>query len=167
MKVIIISLVTLLIPILLLSFFTMPTLYLFSPIEGIILANGKPVSHAKLVRVSSSEWFDGDKKYTEETTTDENWKFSFPLRKAKFWISRLLSWLPHEAVISQEIILNQWDKTYPIWWAVKRNYDLFGELKTEFQKIQKWSIRISCTLEDVLESDNKVEIAISALWRVQ
>ncbi len=107
MKKIIIFLVALSVCTLLLSFFTMPTFYLFSPIEGTVLSNGKPVSHTKVVRTSISGWFDGRKKYREETTTDENGKFNFPVRIAKFSGSMLFSWLPHEAVITQEILLDQ------------------------------------------------------------
>jgi hypothetical protein len=167
MKKIIISLIALLVCILSLSFFTMPTFYLFSPIEGTILSNGKPVANAKIVRTSISGWFDWSSKYTEETTTDENGKFSFPVRKAKFSGSMLFSWFPHEAVITQEILLNQWWRTHFIWWAVKRNYDLYGELKNPYNSSQNWPIRISCSLEDEMGWDDKVEVSTKSLSKVQ
>ena len=160
-------LISILIGVSVILFFTMPTFYLFSPIEWTILSGGKPLANTKIVRTSISGWFDGQNKYSEETVTDENWKFSFPVRKAKFWGSMLFSWFPHETVITQEIILNQWDIKHHIWWAIKRNYNLYGELKDPYKNSQEWPIRISCSLEDEMGWDDKVNYATKALSKVQ
>ncbi|MBP9779294.1 hypothetical protein KBD33_01570 [Candidatus Gracilibacteria bacterium] len=145
----------------------MPTFYLSSPIEGTILSNGKPVANTKIVRTSISGWFDGSTKYTEETTTDENGKFSFPVRVARFSGSMLFSWFPHETVITQEILLDQGGNTYHIWGAIKRNYDLYGELKDPYNSSQVGSIHINCSLEDEMGWDDKVDYATKSLSKVQ
>lgn len=97
----------------------------FSPVMGKILYKGEPVIGAKVVRRYSGT---GANDYiTEQVTTNGHGEYSFEQGTLKLGIMRFL---PHEAVISQEITLTYLGVEYPLWYMVKRNYDFLGELKT-------------------------------------
>lgn len=84
---------------------------LFSQISGIITLDGKPVSHAKLVRTVGKE-----KELTDETMTDENGHFKLPA----IFDRTITKFLPMEFVVRQVIYVHYEGKEYKLWSGVKR-----------------------------------------------
>ena len=96
---------------------------LFSPVSGIVLSNGKPVSGAVLKRHVFWRW--GNKAYDDETTTDAAGRFAFPERSATMLLGSVL---PHEPYIDQRITIEHGGTTYVAWQSAKRGYALNDEL---------------------------------------
>lgn len=84
---------------------------LFSAISGVITLDGVPAANARLVRTG-----DRDGAKTDETTTDENGYFEFPVMLERT-ITKLL---PQEFVASQKIFVYYHDKKYEMWDGIKR-----------------------------------------------
>lgn len=84
---------------------------LFSEISGVITLNGKPVSHAKLVRTVNKE-----KEITDETMTDESGHFAMPA----VFDRTITKFLPMEFVVRQVIYVHYEGKEYKLWSGVKR-----------------------------------------------
>ena len=92
---------------------------LFSPISGYIIIDGKPISNLTVNRWFKW-WFYGEEK-TEETTTDLNGYFSF---SKSITVKSFIIWIiPHEAVITQKLLLDYNNETIQIYGTVKRNYE--------------------------------------------
>ncbi len=95
---------------------------LFSPISGKIVVAGKPIAGVTVTR-----WYKGgfsDKQATETTQTDATGAFSFP--EATF-SSIMAGIIPHEAVVTQKMIVTIDGAETRIYSTVKRNYELNGE----------------------------------------
>lgn len=97
---------------------------MFSPVQGIVLQGGKPVSGAKVVREYSWAWNDAERK--DEAVTDASGRFQFPLATKA---SLLTSIFPHEPVIHQKITIVHNGKEFLAWRFSKHNYDENGELR--------------------------------------
>ena len=89
-------------------------LCLFSQMSGVITINNEPVRNARLVRT-----VDYSGKQTDETTTNEQGEFEFPVVFAR----SIAKYLPQEFAASQEIIVYYNDKEYTMWSGVKRKPD--------------------------------------------
>ncbi len=112
----------------------MGKLYLFSEVEGVIVADGKPVSGATIDREYVWGW--NDKRGGDRAIADASGAFRMPALTGS---SFLASWLPHEPAIAQKLIIRVGDKTYEGWTATKPNYTLNGELDGK-------PIRLHCDL---------------------
>lgn len=96
---------------------------LFSPVKGKVVSKGQPVSGAVIER--SYDWAWGNKKGTDQTTTDQNGEFSFPAIHGTMILGQVA---PHEPYIDQLITIKHEGRTYQAWATDKRNYEEFGEL---------------------------------------
>lgn len=83
----------------------------FSPISGVILFEGKPVSGARIVRTT-----DYQSKSQDEAITDSSGHFEMPGVYAR----HVVNFLPQEFVVGQLINVTFDDKEYKIWSGVKR-----------------------------------------------
>ncbi|MGI9280809.1 MAG: DUF6795 domain-containing protein [Endozoicomonas sp.] len=83
----------------------------FSKISGVILNNGEPVANATVIRET-----DYEKKFTDQTTTDENGYFEMPA----LFVRSIAKYLPQEFVVGQSIKVVIGDKEERIWFGVKR-----------------------------------------------
>ena len=93
---------------------------LFSPMEGKITFEGKPVANAKIVRLV--RWKDS-KGESDTFTTDINGEFHIPIKKANVRIGPLA-----EFVMSQSLHVTYNGTETQIWGKSKRNTELYGEL---------------------------------------
>jgi hypothetical protein len=95
---------------------------LFSPVSGKIVVAGKPVAGVPVTR-----WYKGgfsNKEGTETVKTDASGGFSF----AEVTFSSFMAGiLPHEAVVTQKIMVTINGTETLIYLVVKRNYDRNGE----------------------------------------
>lgn len=91
----------------------------FSEVNGLILSNGEPVPHAKVIR--KVEWASLE---TDETTTDEQGRFHFPDAYQRS-VSRLL---PAEFVAAQSLEVEVGGEPVKIWSNTKRSTDKNAEL---------------------------------------
>ncbi len=95
---------------------------LFSAVKGNINLKGVSLPGIKLIR-TYPEIGKGD-EVSETIYTDENGDFSFEEVIGHLGIMRFL---PHEAVIHQQIQAEYLDKKYLLWYTCKRNYEPLGE----------------------------------------
>lgn len=93
---------------------------LFSPLEGQITYEGKPVENAQIIRLV--RWKDKAGK-TEVFNADESGYFKIPLMRDKVRIPPLV-----EFVVHQRLTVVVDEKEYVIWAMGKGSTDLFGEL---------------------------------------
>jgi len=101
----------------------MARMCLFSPVSGVVLFNGEPVSGAALTR--SWFWHWKDRRGEDVTHTDAAGRFSFP---AVYGSSLLGGILPHEPVIEQRMTVLHSGKQYDVWIHFKHSYSENGEL---------------------------------------
>lgn len=95
---------------------------LFSPVSGKIVISGKPVAGVTVKR-----WYKGgfsDKQGSDSATTDASGSFSFP---EVTFSSIMAGIIPHEAVVTQKIMVTINGTETLIYLLVKRNYELNGE----------------------------------------
>lgn len=111
----------------------MAKMIIFSAVDGIITHNGAPVAGAKVER--SFNWGMKDETGGDATVTDAQGHFSLPTITRRSW----MSFLPHEPVVQQTIIVHVEGSSYKAWMYFKRNYDDNGELGRP--------IRLTCRLE--------------------
>ena len=117
---------------------------LFSPVKGKVVLNGEPVVGAVIER--NYDWAWGNKKGSDETTTDQNGEFSLP---AIYGTMILGSVLPHEPVIEQTINIQYQEKTHEAWFTNKRLYCENGELPYSVNgELTYRNIDILCELGD-------------------
>jgi hypothetical protein len=95
---------------------------LCSAMSGTIVLNGAPVADARVVRRYHWHW--GDKRATDEVTTDKLGRFA--LREITG--SSMSAWLPHQPHITQEIDVFVGTQKYEIWAGDKFSYDAGYEL---------------------------------------
>jgi hypothetical protein len=93
---------------------------LFSPLEGRITLNGVPAANAEIIL--SLKWKD-DIGESEKFFTDEQGRFSLPLRKTKVRLPPLA-----EFVISQSIFVKYANQEFQIWGRTKRGTAIYDEL---------------------------------------
>jgi len=96
---------------------------LFSPVKGKVVLKGQPVVGAVIER--SYDWAWGNKKATDQTTTDQNGEFSFPAIHGTMILGQVA---PHEPVIDQTINILHDGKTHEAWYFHKGEYSENGEL---------------------------------------
>ncbi len=93
---------------------------IFSPMDGKLTFEGKPVAGVKIVRWLIWKDNEGEK---ETFYTDENGDFSIPIKKDIVNLSPLTQF-----VMSQTILVCYEQKEIPIWVKSKRSKNEFGEL---------------------------------------
>lgn len=93
---------------------------LFSPLDGKITYEGKPVANAPITRLV--KWKD-DVGKSETFYSDDHGNFHLPLMKAKVRIPPLA-----EFVISQSIFVNYGKQEFQVWGRTKRGIELYDEL---------------------------------------
>lgn len=96
---------------------------LFSPVKGKVVYKGQPVVGAVIER--SYDWAWGNKKATDQTTTDQNGEFSLPAIYGTMILGQVA---PHEPVIDQTINILHEGKTHEAWYFHKGEYSENGEL---------------------------------------
>ncbi len=108
---------------LLMNIFASKNYILFSPISWYISIDKKPLSGITVTR--SYKWGYYANEGKESVITDKYGYFSFsnPISIQ----SRIISIVPHEAVITQRMFVDYQGKEIQIYWAVKRDYELNGE----------------------------------------
>ncbi len=96
---------------------------LFSAVEGVVLDHGEPVAGASIER--AYKWVWKDEQGHDETTSTPDGRFSLPeIRGSSFFGS----FLPHEPIVKQSIVIHHGGKDYEAWIYDKRNYEVNGEL---------------------------------------
>ena len=94
---------------------------IFSPMQGQITLNGKPVSNARIERYLKWKDEEGERDYFE--TDGDGW-FEIPVKQDVVKLSTI-----SQFVIAQEIRVYVDDVEYPIWAKAKREKGLFDELE--------------------------------------
>lgn len=97
---------------------------LCSPFSGTaITQDGEPVPGVVIKR--SWVWGWNDNSGLDETVTDANGKFSFPIVTGSSFVA---SFIPHQPDVKQVITANNGGTELKIWSASKTNYTLNSEL---------------------------------------
>lgn len=109
---------------------------LSSPLEGTITFDSKPAAKAEIIR--TLKWKD-DIGETETYFTDEQGRFSLPLKQAKVRIPPLA-----EFVISQTILVRYAGQEVQIWGRTKRGTAIYDELGGR-------PVNFRCELTDEIE----------------
>ncbi len=122
----------------------MAKMCLFSEVEGTVLEQGMPVEGASIEREYRWSWKDETGK--DSAVTDGSGTFRLP---GVFRSSLLGSFLPHEPLIVQTILIRHAGKIYKAWLYDKRNYRENGELDGK-------RIKLNCHLEAPLKRSNNV-----------
>ena len=94
---------------------------IFSPMQGQITLNGKPVSNARIERYLKWKDEEGERDYFE--TDGDGW-FEIPVKQDVVKLSTI-----SQFVVAQEIRVFIDDVEYPIWAKAKREKGLFDELE--------------------------------------
>lgn len=102
----------------------MGKMYLFSEVHGTVTHKGQPVQGAQLEREYRWAWKDEVGK--DAAVTDAKGQFSFP---SVVRSSILGSFLPHEPMVQQTILIKHQGQTYKAWMYDRGNYKDLGELK--------------------------------------
>jgi hypothetical protein len=98
-------------------------LHLFSAVTGTVLEHGTPVAGAEIERTYTWAW--KEVTATDAAKTDAQGRFSLPPVTAT---SILGSLLPHEPVVTQQIVIRNNGVLYRAWAFTKHNYRENGEL---------------------------------------
>ena len=102
----------------------MGKMYLFSEVRGTVTHKGQPVQGAQLEREYRWAWKNEVGK--DAAVTDAKGQFSFPsVVRSSF----LGSFLPHEPMVQQTILIQHQGQTYKAWMYDRGNYQDLGELK--------------------------------------
>ncbi|WP_293368951.1 DUF6795 domain-containing protein [Nevskia sp.] len=101
----------------------MAKMCLFSPVRGMLLLDGQPVTGALVKRTWFWHW--KDQRGEDSTRADDQGAFSFP---AVYGGSFLGGLLPHEPIIEQRIVVDHLGKQYELWVHFKHSYKEGSEL---------------------------------------
>lgn len=116
----------------------MADMYLFSEVDGLVVKGGVPVTGAAVEQEYRWAW--KDEVGTKQVKTDAEGKFRFPaVVKSSFFGS----FLPHEPMVRQTILIKHDGNVYKAWMFDKGNYQNNGELKGK-------PISLYCDLDDDL-----------------
>ena len=113
----------------------MAKMVIFSPINGKVLLNGKPVAGAVVER--DWKWAWKDESGNDRAISAADGQFALPLVERG---SLLGAFLPHTPSVRQTILIKHEGKTYKAWMVDKEDYKLNGELQGK-------PIRLTCRLE--------------------
>lgn len=113
----------------------MDDLYLFSAVTGTVLDHGEPVRDAEVRRTYTWAW--KETTATDRAHTDAAGRFALPAITGSSVTGALL---PHEPVVTQEIVIERRGVVYKAWSFTKHNYRNNGELGG--------ALRLTCRLED-------------------
>lgn len=122
----------------------MAKMVIFSAVNGRVMQDGVPVAGAVVERKFNWGW--KSESGTDRTSTDSNGNFALPAVERS---SMLGSFLPHEVVIDQTLVIQHGGKTFKAWALFKRDYDLNSELDGK-------PIRVTCRLESAPARRGKV-----------
>jgi hypothetical protein len=107
---------------------------MFSEVQGVVLHNNQPVMGAVVEREFKWTWKGETGK--DQTTTGSKGEFRLPA----IYRSSMGSFLPHEPIVRQTILIQHGGQTFKAWMLDKSNYDENGELQGK-------PIRLLCRLE--------------------
>ncbi|WP_237215163.1 carboxypeptidase-like regulatory domain-containing protein [Falsiroseomonas oryziterrae] len=99
---------------------------IFSALRGVVLARGRPVPGARVVR--SWHWGLTDERGGDAAVTDAEGRFGLPAVVRRGGLRR---WLPHEPFVEQTIDVVHGSATQAVWMLDRRNYRPGGELGPE------------------------------------
>ena len=99
----------------------------FSKISGVILNNGEPVANATVIRET-----DYEKKFTDQTITDENGYFEMPA----LFVRSIAKYLPQEFVSRQKITVLVSHHSYDIWRGYKMKIEENSEARGKTLEIR-------------------------------
>jgi len=128
---------------------------LFSEMSGVVNFEGKPAAGVKLVRM-----VDYNKEQYDETVTDPNGHFHFPVITRSNFIGMFL---PMQFVVSQEIKAYRDDVEYFMWRAVTMD-------STENYEARGKPLVVTCELsleEDIVIAVNRNVIFSRCTWDVE
>jgi len=120
------------------SLFDIGKICLFSEVNGQVLLNGKPLANT----IVKQQYIWGQKPVERMVKTDAEGNFKFDA----VFVRSLAKYMPVEAVIQQEIIIENNKEEYKGWSSVKRNFDENGELAGR-------EINILCELTNEFRSE--------------
>lgn len=96
---------------------------LFSAVKGVVLDHGQPVEGATIERTYKWAW--KDQSGGDQTATDARGEFALPT----IWGHSLFgSFLPHEPVVDETILIHHAGRTYKAWMYTRGNYEENSEL---------------------------------------
>ena len=104
------------------------TYVIFSPMEGMLTADGKPLANIKITRELS--WNANEAGVIEHFYTDDKGYFKLPLREESFKMSNLTQFVANQFLTVD--INGQEDE---IWTCGKLSEDLFGETGNELKSL--------------------------------
>lgn len=124
---------------------------LFSPLEGSITLEGKPLVGAKIEL--KLKWYDGKEKENFFIESDEKGLFHFPAVKKvlKIGFSQL--------VVSQEIVVKLKGEDVLIWYMSKFNQIEYGELGGK-----PVNLRCELTSDELITRDYNTPLITRCIW---
>ncbi|MGY6587018.1 MAG: DUF6795 domain-containing protein [Wenzhouxiangella sp.] len=123
---------------------TANAMVLMSEMEGkLVDASGEPVAGVRLVRTWDWAW--RNRQGSDETVTDAEGQFHFPMVTGRSRTARIL---PHEPSIRQTITAHHAGGETEIWLAIKRNYEENSELAGR-------PLRVVCGLTATPDADKE------------
>lgn len=102
---------------------------IFSPMEGVLLKDGKPLAHTKIIRTLRWNGND-DTGLVEEFSTDENGNFLLPLHEEVLSLGML-----SQFVAKAELQVAFFDDIIDIWYNNKFTGDLYAETKDKLMNL--------------------------------
>ncbi len=93
---------------------------IFSPMEGVLLKNGKPLANTKIIR--TLKWNGNDEGLVEEFSTDEKGYFSLPLHEEELSLNILIQFVAYASIETE-----MEGKMFDIWYNSKLHPELYSE----------------------------------------
>lgn len=101
-------------------FKTKQTYVIASPMEGVLMKDGKPLANTKILR--RLRWNSNDNGIEQEFMSDENGRFSLPIHEETLTLSALTQF-----VCSSHITINIDNEDYDIWYNNKFSPEIYAE----------------------------------------
>ncbi len=125
---------------------------LFSPLEGILTFEGKPLTGVKIERKLS--WFDKSESEEDSVVTDSQGHFTLPLVKKTLKLSNLVHF-----VVSQEINAIHNGSNILIWYMGKSSKIEFGELGGK-----PVNLRCELSVDEIVTRDYNNPLMTRCTW---
>lgn len=97
------------------------TYVIASPMEGVLMQNGQPLAHTKIIR--SLNWTGRDEgRLEQEFTTDEQGRFSLPVHEEQLVLGKLTQFS-----CSSYIVVDMGEQRLDIWYSTKFEKEIYAE----------------------------------------